>query len=357
MPRTKKDQVEEDLFSSTPDEISEVLAGLPSQDTVINLWRVLPQGGPSYVAEFTPSDFSIEAVKNSYGGGRYKIIAKSGGEVRTSIFNVDGDPLTAPRKVYKRYINGKLVFSKPDDADVIIADNARDLKQANDIGNGNQNVMLLLLTEIRSLREAVQGNGSGKDRETEFLEKMTLYKNLFAPKENQIQDFPKIAMDLIKQGMDVAGAAENGGSPWMMVLDKIMPIVQDVLKVVQVQQSRPIPVNGAPMPNQPRAVELPRENLTGFDAIAEDLKPYLPAFIRSASAGVDPAIMIDMTLSNIPEPQFPTVLEWLKSDNYFTDLCKLHPAISAQAGWWNDFRDGLVEAILSPESSHEMEPQ
>lgn len=349
MARRPKENIDTELFESSPDELNEVLAGLPSQDTIINLWRLLPQGAPAYVAEFSPSDFSLEAVKNTYGGGKFKIVAKNNGDVRTSIFSIDGEPLTAVKPVYKKYVGGKLIFAKPDDADVIVTDNARDLRRATESERGETNVMLLMLNEIRALRESIQ---KPADSQKEWLEQMLMYKNLFAPQQNPIQDFPKIAMDLIKQGMDVAGAAENGGSPWMMILDKIMPTIQDVLKVVSVQQAKVAQVgNNHPtneLPNQPK-IQAP---LTGFDAIAQDLQNYLPTFIRAASIGTDPAILIDMTMPNIQSgEQANAVIHWLESDAWLSDLVKLHPAISAQAAWWNDYRNGLLDQLKNPQET------
>jgi len=352
----KKKEENNELFEASPDELDAVLAGLPSSDTIINLWRQQAQGPPSYVAEFSPSDFSLEGVKNTYGGGKYKIVAKGNGEVRTSVFTVDGEPKTSASKpVYKRYINGKLVFSKQEDADVVFSDNVRGLNVGTGNGEGNNNVMLLLLTEIRAMRESFQQKPqSSDDVKKGFLEEMLVFKQLFGAQQNPVQDFSKVAIDLIKQGMEVASMAENGGSPWMMIIDKVMPTIQEALKVVAMQ-SKPIDGRIALNHNQNLNVELPAKpivQLTGFDAIAGELQAYLPTFIRAASIGTDPMILVDMTIPNIQDAETANkVILWLESGEWLQDLSKLHPAIVAQAAWWSDFRMGLLEALKNPQNT------
>jgi hypothetical protein len=345
----KKEEETNELFELGTDELDEVLAGLPSQDSTINLFRVLPQGSPSYVTEFAPSDFSLEAVKNTYGGGKYKYVAKSSAGVRAGFFVIDGESKVGIRPVYKRYINGKLVFSKPDEADVIVGESPRDLKMT----PGNEsNVMLLLLTEIRSLREGFQRPQQTSDEiKKNFLEEMMVFKTLFG-QQNPVQDFSKVAIDLIKQGMEVATMSENGGSPWMMIIDKIMPAIQETLKMVTIQQQRAIPMpDNVRLDKASPGIETVNPILTGFDAVAGELQPYLPTFIRAASIGTDPMILVDMTIPNISDGEMANkVISWLESDVWLQDLVKLHPAISAQAAWWGDYRIGLLETLKNPRS-------
>jgi hypothetical protein len=58
--------------------------------------------------------------------------------------------------------------------------------------------------------------------------------------------------------------------------------------------------------------------------------------------------MVDLTINNIPADKVPIVIEWLESPNWFPNLVSLHPAISAQAAWWQEFANVLLETLKAP---------
>ncbi len=361
----RKEEVEEGLFDIGADELDEVLAGLPSDDSVINLYRVNPNGRAAYVCEFAPTEFSLEAVRNTYGGGKYKYVAKSGSSVRRGTFEVDGAPRTGgnPKVGYKRYNEqGKLVFTRPDDPEAL-AYGAR-----NELINKSGDVSLvLLLDEIRRLRDEVKQPAQAQSPEAikkGFLDEMAIFKQLFVDdKKSPTEDFSKMAIDLIKQGMEVAANMENGSSPWMLLLDKVLPTVQDAIKAYDRQQQRanvqgrvqrtgvqgqevgevqgPDEMGAIPPPGFVR----PNVPMTGFASIADKLRAYLPTFLSAASANTDPSILIDLTCPQVPEKEKATVIEWLESETWFSDLCTLHPLIQGQQAWWDEYRAGLLESL------------
>lgn len=353
MAKRKETEPEETgLFDIGADELDEVLAGLPSDDSVINLYRVNPIGRSAYMAEFTPSEFSLEAVRNTYGGGKYKYTAKGNGVVRRGTFEIDGEPMKDGkpiiRQVYKRYIGGKLVYSKPEDAEVIVGPASTE-RQPDNLQ------LTFLLEEIRRLREEMkQPAEKPSDIKKEFLEQMVMFKELFGTgQKSPSEDLSKNVIELIKQGIEVGQMANGeGSSPWMMILDKVLPTVQETLKVIATQQRgiipRPMtrPDGQAVLPsNQPPLSEVP---LTGFESIADKLRAYLPTFLQAASANSDPGILVELTAPNIPPKDKPTVIEWLSSEKWFSDLCTLHPIIAGQRAWWEDYTTGLLDALKNP---------
>lgn len=355
--KPKEEQAEEGLFEVGVDELDEVLAGLPSDDSVINLFRVNPVGRSAYVAEFTPGEFSLDAVRNTYGGGKYKYVAKSGSLIRRGTFEVDGEPKSGgrPKIGYKRYDErGRLVFVKPDDPEAIAIGARSEQLQKN--GNGDVS-LVLLLDEIRRLREEVrQPVQSPETIKKSFLEEMMIFKQLFGNEKSPSEDLSKNVIELIKQGIEVGQMAEGGGSPWLMVLDKVLPTVQETLKVLATQQQRDIQriqkqeVQGQGQENLPAPGPVLSEvPLTGFDSIADKLRAYMPTFLSAASANSDPSILVDLTVPNIPESDKSTVIEWLSSDKWFFDLCKLHPLIQGQRAWWTEYGEGLLMALQGKE--------
>lgn len=348
------DQPDIDLFETGLDELDSVLAGLPGNDQTICLFRVNPQGGPAYITEFSPDDWSIEAVKNTYGGGKYKFVAKSDGVVRkTGTFQIEGEPLHQSKPVYKRFLaNGKLVYSKPGEADLVEVPPQAEKRESS---TADSNVSLLLgsLLERLSNLEKTINQQSQPNSKRDFLEELQIYKNLFSqPPPNPIDNFPKMAVDLLTKGMEIANAGEGGGSPWMMILDKVLPTLQDVLKVVTTQQARePLPMPRTNPQILPQSEpSKPTETLTGFASISGDLQAYLPTFLRAASMGTDPNIMVDLTANQIPEDKKQVVIDWLKGDSWLSDLFTLHPMIQGQMAWWQEFGFGLKDILENPDS-------
>lgn len=345
-----------DIFEVGSDELDGVLAGLPEQDSVIRLFRVNPQGKPAFITEFSPSDFSLEGIKNTYGGGKYKLVALSNTGNRESHFEIEGEPIQGrvqPKPVFKRYMGGKLVYSKPEDADIVI-----EPAQEKPSGGLNEaSLITVLLAEMRQLRSELQPKENIGDVRRQLIEELSLLKGFFA-QSNPTADLSKSAVDLIQKGVEIAMTAGNGegsaASPWMLILDKVLPTVQDALKVVAAQRSVPMqpPRQNGAGTDKPPTLSPPEQGqaLTGFAALAPQLKPYLPAFVQSASSNVDPSVLVDMAIPNIPKDKYPAVIGWLESDSWFTDLVSLHPAISAQAAWWETFRENLIESLKNPEA-------
>lgn len=364
----RKTRVEEnvELFEAGPDEIDDVIAGIGSGDgAIINLFRLNPQGAPAFIGEIQPSDFSLEGIKNSYGGGKYKYIGKGNGSVRQGFFTIDGDPIGPNRgqvkPIYKRYINGKLVYSKPEDAELVI-----NPPQAERERTSSDPLMMMFLAELRDLKTKLDHPVDTETIKANFLKEMVIFKELFAApvQQNPTADMSKMVVDLIKQGMEVATLTGEGGnaSPWMMILDKVLPTVQDALKVVAIQQQRsvvrqPQAIENQAMPSNGSQPPLSPVPLTGFDSIADKLRPYLPTFLSAASNGTDPAVLIDLTYPQIPPPEHSKIIAWLESTEWFSDLCKLHPIIVGQRAWWQEFRDGLMETIKNPEGIEDHETE
>jgi len=347
-----------------PGELDLLLAGLPSDDAKVKLYRVKAQGTPAFIAEFSPRDFSEEAIRNTYGGGKYRYVAIENGVVaKQGNFEIEGEPKEPSKPVYKKYIQTsrglKLVFSNPDDAEVILdsvtGEPVKNKPSLNTATTADP-VMLLLLQEIRGLKEQLTRAPEHKTNK-DMVAELLMYKELFSsPKqEPQSVEMSKMVVDLIQKGMEVASAAENGGSPWMSVLDKVLPTLDKAFSTLAISMQRAKvnqPVNGAivvPQP-QPQQVTAEPANIpaTGFDSIADKLRAYLSTFLQAASSQTDPSILVDLTIPNIPESNKQIVIDWLESEQWFSDLLKLHPMIAGQQAWWTDYRNILLDYLKSP---------
>lgn len=336
----------------SPDEIQSFLDSLPKDGERVSLWRLNQQGRAAFVAYFQPQEFDLEVIQNTYGGGTYKyVVGQHQGK-----FEIDGPALGDNRTgTIKKHVPGVgVVFISKEEQEQIrrkLYGEGETLPQRQQAGDGQ--TMALLLNEIRSLREQVN-KSQPDDRASakkELLEEMIMLRDLFAPKEQPAptQEFAKMATDLLRQGMEIANMGGDNGQPtWMILIDKILPVVNDAIKTIGLQQQalggirKPNPVNPGTniMPNQP-----PLAPLSGFDALVPKLQPFLPTFLSAASDGVDPLSLVDLTVPRIPVNEKSSVIEWLSSDNWFSDLSKLHPAIDVQRAWWYSFRETLLEEL------------
>ena len=203
-----------ELFEAGPDEIDDVIAGIGSGDgAIINLFRLNPQGAPAFIGEIQPSDFSLEGIKNTHGGGKYKYIGKGNGNIRQGFFTIDGDPILPNRgqqkPIYKRYINGKLVYSKPEDAEIVISP-----QQAQEQRSGGDPLLMMVLAELRDLKSKVDHPQENSETiKKNFLQEMLVFKELFAApvQQSPTADMSRMVVDLIKQGMEVSSMANDGG--------------------------------------------------------------------------------------------------------------------------------------------------
>jgi len=342
---------DETLFEVPPGELDAVLAGLPSEDSKIKLYRMNAQGRPAFIDSFDAISFSEEIIKNTYGGGKFKYVAiVGGGVVRQGVLEIEGNSKDNKRTI-KKYVPGKgVIYVTTDEQEEISS--LLGMPPVSTVPSNGIDPILLILQELKAMREQQAQPQSKRD----FLEELKMYREIFAPQQNQLSptnDVAKYAVDLIKQGLDLAQSAENGGTPWyIMIADKALPIINKAIEAVtlqsNLQRARVQPVNG-PIPISSGEQLPPPQNLTGFDAISDKLRAYLPTFLSAASNNVDPNSLVELTLPNISDQTKPDVIVWLESEAWFNDLLKLHPIIQGQQAWWQDYRDSLLNELKNPQ--------
>jgi hypothetical protein len=365
--RNKDKEPEIEFFDTEPSELEQTLSGLPADDCKILLFRVKQQGRAAYVDEFSPSDFSLQTIKELYGGGVYKLTTKGapGGSKHYRI-ELEGLP-TTPQKLVKAVDNaGRIVFINKQKGEELAQQAA---VQASNDPNAVNPVNIVLMNELRAIRESLQNqNGKanhGDDRRA-FLEELVMYKNLFSPPQNPVGDMSKTVTELISKGLELgARAADGDAGGWSSIIEKLMPVAEKALSAIMAHQNRmtqphiagpaqvSLPSHHGIGETLPSASGKPAEqNASGFSSIAPLLGPHMPLVIASASVDSDPNSWADIILPQISEEQKPQVIEWLKSDKWLPDLISLDQRVQHQQGWWNNLRD-----ILLGDLTNEAEPE
>ena len=371
-PKNKITDPETDIFIQNveADELEDALGALPSDDTKIFVYLVKPQGRPSYLDEFLPSDFSLAMVKRRWGGGSFSVVAKRPGEPkRTYRIDIEKEITEALQAPVRENIPGigQVFVSKERAAELLQLEIQ---KRA-----GSDPLLMLIMQQIQQLQEKLQNATNGnapvtQDRKA-MLEELMMFKNLFAGKEsNPAADLTSQVVSLITKGVEIGqNAGDGGGSAqggWMGILDKVLPIAQQAINAMQqrpaMPQPRPAP-NGlqpAPAPvkltdnswsgilpdvNAKPTSNMPPNLVNGFSIIANMISPFMGLVVNAASQDAEPNTYAQMVGDNLPPENLPIVMEYLNSADWFQQLCQLDPRISLQQAWWREFHSILLEGL------------
>jgi hypothetical protein len=344
------------------DEIDEAFAELPEEDTKVAIYRMREQGRSAYIQSYTLSEFNVETLRERHGGGKFKIIASTKNKDKVErIIEIEGNPIV--RTQYPRNPEG--YYGKRDNA-------ARPMPvDGLPIGDSND-PLFFLMHEIKEMRremtkphdsemmkllgQLIINNGNGtSDVEEKIFNRLIQLKSLFGGTEAKTDS--NIIFQAMKTGMEMISNAEaSSGSPWIALAEKGLPIIQNLLlQVAKVQAEK----NGAipmPPPSKPpldNPVPISANQPTGFAAIAGQLQPYLPTFMQSAAMNSDPNILVELTISSIPEVQKPVVIEWLHSATWQQDLIGLNQGIALQLNWWQEYHDFLLENLTGKSTNNQ----
>lgn len=370
MAKRKMAEDEISLYDIEPDELDRAIADLPSGESFITIYRVRPQGQghPLFVASYTPEEFSLEMIQQNHGGGKYNLWAKRGHEVIKKMrVEIEGEPKTGTVPVGNAYLRRVNAQGKP----VFLTKREAEQEETTTIVKaGGDPLMILLIQEIKSLKDAIGGGGapSGGFSRKDFLEELITYKQLFS--SNPVGDQSNMIATILQKGLEIGARAANGdvgGNSWVDTIRELIPVAQqaltslaskqaieqstrihqppqtvDMLREVNAAVNNPLKNNniGDILPNM--TVKQQPSQASGFAAIAPMLAAYIPLILPLAARDQDPSSVIDIIDNNISEEQKPHIIGWLNSPSWFKDLCTLDPRIQLQSAWWNDLHDALL---------------
>ncbi len=337
MSKAKKVETEDNDYINVGEyedvsDLEQALSGLPQEDSIIYLYRMYDRGRPKFLGKLEPGEFDLEGIKDQYGGGRFRYVAKKSGAIyKQGQFEIEGEPRT--KHIIDDGANGQTTIGNYD-VIKMMQDEIASLKS--ELIKKTQEKDSTLATLIASLVQKSQT--SVEDVEANLLSKLTLYKGLFSGSEKSSVDISTEAiMNAISKGMEIAGLSSGDNSSiWLKVLEGL----KEPLTAIAMNASRPVV---GTIPKRPISVK-PVE-VKSMNPLLELIKPYIPMIIISASKNSDPSIYADMVLDHVPDDKHPEIKTWLAGDQWFSDLISVDNRIALQASWWSELRSMILQSM------------
>jgi hypothetical protein len=331
--KKKTEALEPDIISEEIEydaaDIESALAGLPDEDSIIYLYR-MPEdrkGRPKFLTKLEPSEFDLISIKNIYGGGRYKYIAKKSGIIyKNGIFEIEGEPKMESKS------NGESVINQYD-VIAMLQDEIKTLKAELMKKNAeNEHTLTTLIASI------IQNQNRNTDTEEKILQKLVTYKSLFASENTGPNITSELILNAITKGIELASMSQGGDMPlWMKIIDGLKEPLTKLAESISTTKSRP-------MKSQPQPQAQPQQAQTTENQFISQAKPYLNMLIVAASKNSDPGIYANMILDMIG-PYQEQFISWLKKPNWLEELVKIDQRVALQSAWWNELKECILSEI------------
>lgn len=334
----------ESMELTADDELDDVLADFPQNDACIELYRINAQGGrPAFLEEMMPSGFSFASVKREYGGGRYMAKGRYANGTRKKMsFEIEGEPIPVRRK-FINVDNHAPVFPTGQRS---IETEAIPPVRAD--GQDFQAAMVEMMGKMIS---------QSRESETQVLEKMRLYKDLFGGNQQPVKEAPlDVALNMFQKGVEMAamnGGGDNQQSFWLMAIremkDPLLKIVDTIQSAIaQPKQINPAVSGGKPVVatvNVPTSETVLEKKEDPMLSLLPIIKSYMPSLVNGAAKNSDPGLYVDFLLDQIPTTAYPGFHEWLMKPGCLDQLAMFEPGVRFQKEWWESLRAALIEGL------------
>jgi hypothetical protein len=276
-----------------------------------------------------PGEFDVEAIKNIYGGGRYRYVVKERGKgtVREGVFEIDGVPQT------------QVTANSP----AIGGHDVGLIERLSKIEEGFKKQEQTLTERMLTI---LLNRPSEDTNEEKILQRLALYKSLFTPEAGT----GKAVVETVKELVPLLSAQE-GGSLWPLLLDKLGPMLEKMTTMQHPQIPVPPQVGvNTPKPNE--AMSMSRESeLTAMG------RQLLPIMISAASRDMDPATyatMIHDYMEGLPIHLRTSAQQMLSRPDWFDWLARIEPRVRLQEAWWRECHE-QCQALLHESTTERKE--
>lgn len=308
--------------------------GASEIESKVAVYRASPEKGNkggAFLFSCTPSEFSLEFLRDTYGGGNYRIHIRQGARLVGNRIVTIEEPrrATLPAQVSQSPDFGKLIDAMQTGFNQLGALIAQ--------ANQSQRV------DPDAMRRAM-------------MQDMVVMKELFGANQSQSNNWEQAIAMLIK-GMEIAkeAAPREGETGTMDVLLEAMktfgkPIAEAALMARAIPQNTPaLP---AQYPIEPQYAAREAENPTNQIHTTEDEmklmeKMYAAQILKLAEEDRDPYAYATLVLDNAPVDQIEAILNRSDCKEY---LFSLSPKLANHGEWLDEFLGALRELLTDEEN-------
>ncbi len=329
-----------------PDDISllNVIADLGCDgvdDAKVNVYRQDEKNPHKGAFLFTcaPGDFSLETLRDSYGGGRYRVHARANGRVVTNRVIQIEEP--------KRGIPGAMVMQNQSSP---VADLGK-LIEAMQVGFTNLGQLIMQKQAPSVDPDAMRSN---------LLRDLSMMRELLGINQPRV-DSSETAMTMFLKGIDVAKSitpreGEAGTVDLIMEgLKTFGPVIAEATKN-KMESAATMP-SAAPLP-----LPTPHQSSQAFSQpqpIGNDdmMKQYAAMLHGLALADKDPYVYAGLLCDNVPESEIRTIISRPNVKQFLFDL---NPALERPdlQPWLDEFIAAINDILTpGPEGDSVQEPQ
>lgn len=297
------------------------LCGASTSPVKLALYRCVPNSRKeNYICDLETADFSPEVIKSRFGGGEFTV--KAYNEKSKLTLNqrlcIEGDPVIAAPPLPGAHVAPAL------DVTALIA--------------GMQESNRTMLAGLAQMLQPQQNS------EIQVLEKMAMYKNLFAqpqqPQANSLDMFMK-GLEFAREVIPKNGGAETTGMDVMLEAVKgFAPALGELTHKINAQSAV---ASTAALQNP--GIQ-PQSQLQNEDAM---LKMYLTMLVNYAKAGKDPQLYAELIADNLNDDQLSQLLS---ENDLMAKLISMNGDIANYRPWFESVIKEMREivSLTEPES-------
>ena len=322
----------------TADDLSDVLAELGGiDDAKINIYRAggaKGMRGGEFVDSIHPIEFSLQWLRDNYGGGEYRVHVRGNGRIITNRMVKIADPIrrseTAPNSGVNNMSFGgleKLVetmqagFMQLGQLIVKSAEVSRPAQV--DPMAMQQQTMQMLLT-MKQFVEPSQPQGNSSDAMSMFLKGLEVAKEL----KGDFSDREPGSSDIL-----------------LKAVEAFAPAIASMAATPKPQQIQPQMMPALPLPEQ---FAQPAQNFSTGDVMTQQLKQYSAMLVMLARDNKDPYAYASL-ICDSTEPS--EILAVVNRPDVYTYLASINPDLGDPSirPWLDEFISEIKNILTPPQ--------
>ncbi|MFW9874960.1 MAG: hypothetical protein ACFFG0_17780 [Candidatus Thorarchaeota archaeon] len=326
-----------------------VLSDIGSNDDVmVTIYRAEGHKGQhAYIKQCSPEEFSLDELRDKFGGGTFKIMVREKGRIVKG-----GNRIIAVEKKIEPENNTEDILSK--------LLQTQEQSKNNDFNGGlkaiaeminqqnQQNQQMLIM-----MMERMNNNVSPQQQMQDTMNLLATMKQLFP--EQRKED----STDVLLKGIEIASRfnSEKGESSTMdAIIESIRTFGKPIAEAASIHNRQLLTqtpnnlINGKEFVSS--GVQIPgnytaqKSNKMSPNSEVNNMKfiivQKIKELIRQAQANKDVNIYADLIIDNLPEEQ---INAFINKENWFTEICSYVPEAAQYQAWFEKLKISINEGL------------